>query len=82
MTAGYGAQDKQIQGHIFLLVNGTIRLTGAVQITGENSTLFSECFVLMPTADGHCNIVHQIFKVHKPRSDDFALEPKTELPAC
>lgn len=66
-------QDTGSKEKILILVNGTIRLTGAIQITGESSSLYSECFVLSLNAAGQQYIQHQIFKVHKPQheNDDF-----------
>ena len=71
-------QADQVQGQVLLLVNGTIRLTGAVQITGESSTLFSECFVLRLNAEGQVKIMHQVFKVHKPPCEDSVAELKCD----
>lgn len=62
-------QDGQAE-QLLLLVNGTIRLSGVVQLGGENCSLFSESFVLCPTQAGQHYIKHQIFKVHKQSTDD------------
>lgn len=62
-------QDDDPEEQMLIVVNGTIQLTGAIRISGENSSLFSECFVLHPSLYGKQCIRHQIFKVHKPQGD-------------
>ena len=64
-------QDGQAE-QLLLLVNGTICLSGVVQLGGENCSLFSESFVVCPTQSGQHYIKHQIFKVHKQNADDGA----------
>lgn len=58
------------QEHLLMMVNGTICLSGLVQLCGESCSLFSECFVLCPTLSGQHYIKHQVFKVHKQNADD------------
>ena len=62
-------QDNEAE-QLLLLVNGTICLSGVVQLGGEKCSLFSESFVLCPTQSGQHYIKHQIFKVHKQHADD------------
>lgn len=61
-------QDGQA-AHLLMLVNGTICLSGVVQLGEGNCSLFSESFVLCPTQSGQHYIKHQIFKVHKQSTD-------------
>ncbi len=56
---------------LLVLVNGTICLSGIVQLSGEDCSLFSESFVLCPTQSGHHYIKHQMFKVHKQTIEDI-----------
>lgn len=57
------------EGQLLMLVSGTICLSGVVQLSGEDCSLFSESFVLCPTQSGPHYIKHQIFKVHKQNED-------------
>lgn len=56
---------------VLVLVNGTISLSGIVQISGEDCSLFSELFVLCLTQSAHHFIKHQVFKVHKQNTEDI-----------
>lgn len=62
-------QDNEAE-QLLLLVNGTICLSGVVQLGGGNCSLFSESFVMCPSQSGQHYIKHQIFKVHKQHVDD------------
>ena len=55
---------------LLMLVNGTICLSGVVQLSGEDCSLFSEAFVLCPTLSGQYYIKHQMFKVHRSNAED------------
>ncbi|DBB08749.1 hypothetical protein WJX82_002264 [Trebouxia sp. C0006] len=59
------------EGQALVLVNGTICLSGIVQLSGEDCSLFSEAFVLCPSQSGHHYIQHQVFKVHKQNAEDL-----------
>ncbi|KAL0037730.1 hypothetical protein WJX77_009896 [Trebouxia sp. C0004] len=63
-----GKEDQAL-----VLVNGIICLSGVVQLSGEDCSLFSESFVLCPAQSGHYYIQHQVFKgqrscAHMPQS--------------
>lgn len=72
IVTGPSVQGKDTTEQLLILANGTIRLTGTIQLTGESSSLFSESFVVRSGSDGVLQIRHQIFKVHKPQSDEGA----------
>ena len=59
------------EGQALVLINGTICLSGIVQLSGEDCSLFSEAFVLCPSQSGHHYIQHQVFKVHKQNAEDL-----------
>ena len=64
-----GKEDQAL-----ILVNGTICLSGVVQLSGEDCSLFSEAFVLCPASgqSGHHYIQHQVFKVHKQNAEELS----------
>lgn len=62
-------QENDPEEQVLIVVNGSMQLTCAIRITGEDLSLFSECFVLYPSLRGQQCIRHQIFKVHKPQGD-------------